>query len=458
MISLTSDELLRLLNEESPDFAQPSPAMIPWKADGVSTDSRSVDAGQLFIPLIGEHFDGHEYINMAFASGASGVLTSREPMAGMPCIHVPDTRKALQRLAAAYRRMFSPVAVALTGSVGKTTTKELTAAVFAAKYETLSTIGNLNNDIGLPLTLLRLTRTHEAAVLEMGMSHLGEISLLTRLARPDIAIITNIGTSHIGNLGSQENICRAKLEILEGLRDGGTVVLNGDDPFLKKAVIPAKFRTVYFAIDDPAADVRAENIVTCDEYSTFDILWQGERYPARVNIAGRHNVFNGLAAFTAGVMGGVEPSAAAAALETVQPKGMRQRIVTMGGCTVIEDCYNANPDSMRAALRVLGDYKGRRRIALLGDMLELGDYADNAHTEAGRQAAAAADILVSVGSFSGRMADGAAECGMKPENIFTPERADVTALLKSILRTGDVLLVKGSRGMRMEEFLQNLFD
>ncbi|PWL56002.1 MAG: UDP-N-acetylmuramoyl-tripeptide--D-alanyl-D-alanine ligase [Clostridiales bacterium] len=458
MIRLTSAEILALLNRREAGWARAAENMPAWSATGVSTDSRSVRPGELFVPLVGERFDGHEYIEAAMTAGAAGVLSSRANLPYAARIDVPDTRAALQRLAGSYRERFSPVAVALTGSAGKTTTKELTAAVFAARYRTMKTAGNLNNDIGVPLTLLRLTAEHEAAVVELGMSHAGEIAVLTRLARPDIALITNIGTSHIGNLGSQENICRAKLEILEGLRPGGAVVLNGDDPYLSAAKIPERFRSVFFAVDNPRAAVRAADLRFAEEGSRFDILWDGRRFPAELRLAGRHNVYNALAAFAAGVCGGVPPERAAAALVGVEPEGMRQRVVEKNGCTVIEDCYNANPDSMRAALQVLRNYAGRRRFALLGDMLELGAYAAEAHAEIGAEAARCADALVAVGDFAADTARGAQENGMAAANVLTPPRREAAACLRGLLRDGDVLLVKGSRGMKMEEILREIFS
>lgn len=452
MIPLTGEELLTLLNRKTPNWAQSS--CLTWAADGISTDTRSVHPGDLFIPLRGERFDGHDYIAQALEAGAAAVLTERPDVPCEKQILVPDTRAALQRLAEAYRLRFQPLVVALTGSVGKTTTKEMTAAVFASHRVTMKTNGNFNNDIGVPLTLLRLTPEDQVAVIEMGMSHAGEISALTRLAHPDMAVITNVGTSHIGNLGSQENICRAKLEILEGLRTGGTVILNGDDPLLSKADIPESFHRLLFGVDCPDAEVRAESVCMSEHGSTFDICWQQERFTTAIQLAGRHNIMNALAAFAAGVTGGVPPEKAAAALAGVEPEGMRQRVRTLADCTVIEDCYNANPDSMRAALRVLGSSRGRR-IALLGDMLELGDFAAEAHRQIGAFAADHADLLVAVGSFAEDVAAGAARAGMK--TIDTPRREDAASHLKQMLRPGDVLLVKGSRGMRMEEILNDLF-
>ena len=453
MIRLTGENILALLNRETPGWAKAS--RLDWTADGISTDTRTIHLGDLFVPLKGERFDGHAYVAQAAESGAVAVLTERDDV---PCenrILVPDTREALQRLAKSYRMLFHPLVVALTGSVGKTTTKEMTAAVFGSHFKTMKTNGNFNNDIGVPLTLLCLTPEDEAAVVEMGMSHLGEIRVLTHLAQPDIAIITNIGTSHIGNLGSQEMICQAKLEILEGLRAGGTVVLNGDDPFLSAVSVPDQFRRCTFGIENPDTDVSAENIRLTADGSAFDIAFAGERYPAEIRLAGRHNIANALAAFAAGVTGGVPPQKAAAALAGVEPEGMRQRLLTLGGCTVIEDCYNANPDSMRAALRVLREYKGRH-VALLGDMLELGDFSKAEHRRIGEAAAASADLLVAVGAFAKDVAEGAQTGGMK--TVYTPERAEAAALLKTLLRPGDVLLVKGSRGMRMEEILHDIFE
>ena len=422
---------------------------------GVQSDSRRVRPGDLFVAIKGEKADGHDFVAMAASLGAKAALVARPVEAPIPTILVADTIRAYGDLAAAYREHAGITVIGITGSVGKTTTKEMTACLLARSFHTARTEGNHNNNLGLPMTILDMPDDTEVAVLEMGMNHFGEMAYLTSIARPDIAIITNIGTSHIGNLGSQEMICQAKLEILEGLRAGGTVVLNGDDPFLSAVSVPDQFRRCTFGIENPDTDVSAENIRLTAEGSAFDIAFAGERYPAEIRLAGRHNIANALAAFAAGVTGGVPPQKAAAALAGVEPEGMRQRLLTLGGCTVIEDCYNANPDSMRAALRVLREYKGRH-VALLGDMLELGDFSKAEHRRIGEAAAASADLLVAVGAFAKDVAEGAQTGGMK--TVYTPERAEAAALLKTLLRPGDVLLVKGSRGMRMEEILHDIFE
>jgi UDP-N-acetylmuramoyl-tripeptide--D-alanyl-D-alanine ligase len=452
MRKLSRSELLSLLNDDGGDFVIRVNGP-DFTVKGVSRDSRAIAKGCLYIALKGERYDGHDFIDSALASGAAAAISHKEYAGEKPVIVVKDTRQALTRLAGGYRRLFSPVTVALTGSVGKTTTKEMTAAVLSARCKTLKTAGNLNNEIGVPLTLLELDESYGAAVVEMGMSHAGEISRLSLLARPDIGLITNIGTSHIEFLGSRENIRKAKLELLDGLRPGGDIVLNGDDEYLKFCPESEGFHRVYYGVENPSAEVRAVNIESGSEGSRFVIVYPGGKVKAETILAGKHNIYNALAAFAVGLCAGVNAEAAAEALKTVGPEGMRQRIYTLGEVTVIEDCYNANPDSMRAALAVLNSFP-RRKVALLGDMLELGDYSAKAHRELGGEAAEAADIVVAVGSFSREVAFGAKEAGMAPDKIYTPEREAAPELLKGLLRDGDVLLVKGSRGMRMEELIK----
>ena len=360
MKELSKSEIISLLNQEESGFVLGTHGP-DFCVKGVSTDSRTVAVGNLFIPLAGENFDGHDFIDTAFVSGAGAALSHREYNGDKPVIRVRDTMSALQRLAGAYRRLFSPVMAAVTGSAGKTTTKEMTAAVLSSKFRTLKTKGNLNNLIGLPLTLLELDSSHGAAVVEMGMSAFGEISKLSKLARPDIAIITNIGVSHIEFLGSREGIRRAKLEILDGMKKNGYVVLNGDDPYLKNCPEAEKFRTLYFAIDSDA-DVRALNIESGSGGSRFIISYPGGQVGAETAIAGKHNIYNALAAFAAGLCAGVPAELAAQAIKTVVPEGMRQRVFKSGNITIIMDCYNANPDSVKAALAVLNGYsQGKSR-------------------------------------------------------------------------------------------------
>jgi UDP-N-acetylmuramoyl-tripeptide--D-alanyl-D-alanine ligase len=310
MRELSRGDIISLMNGTDKDFVFGTCGP-DFSVDAVSTDSRTIGAGSLFIPIAGERFDGHDYIGAAFASGAAAALSHREYNGDKPVIFVKDTRQALKRLAGAYRKLFSPVTVAVTGSVGKTTTKEMTAAVLSAKFNTLKTKGNLNNDIGLPLTLLTLDSSFGAAVIEMGMSGFGEISALSKLACPDIGIITNIGTSHIEFLGSRENIRKAKLEILDGMSPGGYIILNGDDEYLKSCPEAAEYKKVLYAIENESADIRALGIESGNGGSRFKITYPGGCVRAETVIAGRHSIYNALAAFAAGLCAGVPAEAAA---------------------------------------------------------------------------------------------------------------------------------------------------
>ncbi|MBR6740851.1 MAG: UDP-N-acetylmuramoyl-tripeptide--D-alanyl-D-alanine ligase [Clostridia bacterium] len=416
--------------------------------EGLSADSRSVSRGSLFIPLVGARFDGHDYIDSAYASGAAAAITHKSYSGDCPTVKVYDTMSALTALAAGYRASFSPIVTGITGSVGKTTTKELTAAVMSRKYTTHKTQGNKNNEIGLPLTLMQLESRHGAAVIEMGMSDFGEISRLSRLARPDIAVITNVGTSHIEFLGSREGIARAKSEIAEGMTEGSDIIIPSDEPLLKGRKEFQKLKIHTFGLEN--ADYTAQNVRLYDDGSEFDICFEGGSVKACLRYAGRHNVLNALAAFAAGISAGVAPLDAAQGLYDSAPEGVRQRIYTSGGYRIYSDCYNANPESVKVALDVLGDWKGRR-IAVLGDMLELGDYSEKAHREVGVYAAGKADILVVCGGMRGVTASGAAEGGMSAEKIFTTDSEAAASLLKELSREGDMILFKGSRGMKMEK-------
>ena len=370
-----------------------------------------------------------------------------------PCLVVKDTGRALQQIARFYREKFHPILVGITGSVGKTTTKEMIACVLESQFCTLKTQGNLNNEIGQPKTLLGLEDCHQAAVIEMGMSHFGEISRMARTAEPSIGVITNIGVSHIGNLGSQENICKAKLEICAGLAEGSPLVLNGDDPFLRKAALPGHVRPVWFSLGDESADVCALNVRQEGDGMAFTLCDRAAgRYEVTIPAMGRHNVANALAAYAAATRLGLAPEGVIAGLADFEQTGMRQKVVHAGGMDVIEDCYNANPDSMKAALAMFREYPCKRRFALLGDMLELGEMSASAHEELGRLAAES-DLycLVTYGENAKRTAVVAAAKGVKTLHANNYREA-ADALLNRI-EPGDALLVKASRGMALEKAL-----
>ncbi len=418
---------------------------------GANFDTRRLQRGELFVAITGAR-DGHDFAADALQKGAAAVLASKPLAAEIPAIYVRDTVAALQAIAAGYRRTLPLKSVGITGSVGKTTTKEMIAAVLETTYRTEKTAANFNNGLGLPVTVLGLQPDCEAAVLEMGMNHFGELSVLTRIAQPDIAVITNIGTMHIENLGSREGILRAKLELLEGLRPGGTIFFNGDDDLLR--TVRETYLAKCFGVS-PDCDVRAEDIRMSEDGIRFTAAAGELRFPVELPVVGRHNVLNALAAIAVGLELHVPVAGIQAGLAGFHNTGMRQKIYPLRGMTVIEDCYNAGPESMRAALQVLKDTKAAgRHIAVLGGMLELGDHAPLAHYEVGKAAAQCADLLFAYGAHAEEYVCGAEEAGI-PAQLYPTHEALTEALCRTA-KPGDVLLVKGSRGMRMERVLELL--
>ena len=423
----------------------------------VYTDSRKPASGGLFIALEGGRFDGHDFIKNAVSAGAAAVMCRKETDVPLPVIYVNDTREALLSLAEYYRSQFSIPVAGITGSVGKTTVKEMTALVLSTKYNTVKTQGNLNNDIGMPMTIFSIDETSEAAVIEMGMNHKDEISRLARVSKPDIGIITNIGVSHIENLGSRENILKAKLEILNGMKKGSPLILNGDNDLLS-GVSNDDYDIIFFGIENDKCAVGAENIEQSPDGVKFLIAYGGNKYNAYIPSAGIHNVYNALAAFTAGISLGIEPRKAADALKNYVPAGMRQKITRKSGITFIEDCYNASPDSVRAGLGALAAMDSKRRIAVLGDMLELGGYSEKAHRESGKCAAENnVDILLAYGTASEYTADEAEKNGVKEVYSYTDSAAAAEKLL-SVLKEGDAVLFKASRGMKLENVLNAVYE
>lgn len=424
---------------------------------GVYTDSRKPVPGGLFIALEGEKFDGHDFIKNAEKDGAAAVLCRKECDVSIPVIYVDDTKKALLSLASYYRGLFDIPLVGLTGSVGKTTTKEMTALVLSEKYNTVKTQGNLNNDIGMPMTLFNIDETTEAAVIEMGMNHKGEISTLTAVSRPSASIITNIGVSHIENLGSRENILSAKLEILEGMKKGSALIINGDNDLLS-TVENDDYRIIRFGIENENCSVRAVDIEARENSTTCNILYNGKKYRCFVPVSGMHNVYDALSAFAAGVCMGVDPETAAASIEKYVPAGMRQKVVVKNSITFVEDCYNASPDSVKAGINTLSSFSGKRKIAVLGDMLELGSYAETAHRDCGKYAAEKnIDILFAYGKDSFYTADEAEKNSLANVYHFTEERELADALL-DVLEENDAVLFKASRGMKLENVIHIIYE
>ncbi len=426
--------------------------------DHISTDSRDIPEGCLFIALAGERFNGHDYIREAFQKGASWALAhERRDYGSDRVLYVGDTERALMDIGRAYRAKFDIRCIGITGSVGKTTTKDMIAAVVSAGFKTLKTQGNLNNEIGLPKTLLNLDPSYEAAVIEMGMQGMGEIAALARVAQPQVGVITNVGVSHIERLGSRENILKAKLELADALPDGAQLILCGDNDLLKTVRIP-RLDTIFYGIENETCRVHAQDIRESPTETAFVLVYDDSRYDAVIPCVGRHNVLNALAAFAVGHSLGIDAKKCITALQNYVPSGMRQKIVAHNGYTVVEDCYNASPDSMKAAIRTLASYPCRgRRIAVLADMLELGEISRQAHLEIGAFAAQnGIDLLLAYGGMARYYVQGAGQ-----ETIRTAHfsyKKDLLETLRGQLREGDVVWFKGSRGMRLEEILQGLYE
>ena len=413
--------------------------------------------GSLFVCLRGERFDGHSFASQAAQLGAAALLVDHPVDADVPQLVVTDTGKALLQLAGWYRRRFQLSVVGLTGSVGKTTTKEFIALVLGAKYNTLKTQGNLNNEIGVPQMLFRLEDSHTAAVIEMGMNHFGEISRLTRAVAPTVGLITNIGVSHIENLGSRAGILQAKLEILEGMAPDAPLIVNMDNDMLRTVKLGDR-PLLTFAIDDQSADFTATDIAEQGSTTTFTVHHTTFTQPVTIPTVGIHNVYNALAAMAVGYVTGVDPVAAASALANYVPAGMRQNLVQVGGVQVIEDCYNASPDSMRAALQTLGKLPVHRRYAVLGAMLELGDYAKEAHTQVGKMAAEnGIDGVLAYGADAAYIVEAAKQAGLENARLFDTKESLAQSLAQQV-QPGDGVLFKGSRGMHLEDVMHTVYE
>ena len=419
--------------------------------DGAGNDTRSLQPGQLFIALQGVR-DGHDYIPAAIAKGAAAVLCSRK-VGDYPAILVKDPRTALGDIAREALKRIGAKVVAVTGSVGKSTTKEMIAAVLSGTFRVSKTPANHNNDIGMPMAVLDMPEDTEVAVLEMGMNHFREIAYLSCIAHPDVAVIINVGTAHIEFLGTQQGIRQAKLEILEGMTPQGMLLLNGDDTMLRCLDVTPKQRITYFGASE-GCDVRALDVSQRGGVLRFTVEAGRLTFPVEMKLEGEHYVADALAAVTVGLKLGVHPDKIRQQLDAFQNMSGRQEIFEAKGCTIINDCYNAGPESMAAALNVLGNRPGRH-IAVLGDMLELGDCAQAEHYKIGRIAAEKADVVFAFGPHAGRVLDGTITGGM-PENMgraFDSREELVTALRRAV-KPGDVILFKGSHGMHLEKVLE----
>lgn len=430
---------------------------------GITTDTRKVQAGDLFVALRGEKFDGADFAAGALRAGAVAVMLPEpvsdahrkefDRMSGA-VIGVPDTLAAYQQIAHAWRMKFDIPVVAVTGSNGKTTTKELTAAALSGRGAVCRTAANYNNEIGLPLTLLGMTGEDTAAVVEMGMRGRGQIAALAAIAAPTVGIVTNVGETHMELLGSIENIARAKSELVEAIAPGGIVILNADDARVAamRAQAADGVRILTYGIR-AKADIRAQALRSACNETRFMVTYGGERHDYAVPLLGRHNVYNALAALAAGFSLGLSPQEMQAGLSRLAPPKMRYEVHHVGAWTFINDAYNASPASMRAALETTARLYPGRRIAVLGDMLELGAASAEGHRSVGRTAAAEGfAVIITYGDEARRIYEAAAAAGCLCRHAATHEEA--ANLLRGMLADGDTVLFKGSRGMRMEHIME----
>ncbi len=426
----------------------------------ITTDTRSISEGCVFVALKGEKFDGHDFALEAVQNGAVAVLShksSREFSKEIPLIKVDDTLKALAKLAGGYRDMLSPVVIGVTGSVGKTSTKDMIASVMSQAMPTHKTQGNLNNHIGVPRTLLALNENDRAAVVEMGMNHSGEISYLTQIAKPDVAVITNIGISHLEYLKTRENILKAKLEILESMAPSAPLIVNADNDLLSELSFADGRRIVRCSVQNENADICAKSILQGTEGIRFEIYSKGEFFTdVYLPAVGVHNVENALLAAAVGIEAGLSPQQIAAGLAAYVPSGMRQKVTKQYGMTFIEDCYNASPTSMKASLAVLRSIAPKRAVAVLGDMLELGDITKSAHHEIGALAKKYCDLLVCCGKSARLMCEAAEQKGLCAKYFETRQQA--AEFLVFELKADDCVLFKASFSMKFDEIISAVYS
>ena len=423
---------------------------------GANNDTRKIEKDQLFVALKGVR-DGHDFIPAALEKGAAAVLCTHCD-GDYPAIVVEDTRIALGQIARGERDRIGMKVVGVTGSVGKSTTKEMIAAVLESSYKVSKTPANHNNDIGMPMAILAMAEDTQVAVLEMGMNHFREIAYLSQIGRPDLAVIINIGTMHIEHLGSMEGILQAKMEILEGMPENGKIFLNGDNSLLWSRHEDLADRAVYFGVTNGQCAALGKDVLESDGQIRFWVKCDAGVFPVELALEGQHFVHDALAAVAVGLEMGIETDKIRMSLAQFQNMAGRQEIFEKNGYTIIKDCYNAGPESMAAALKVLGNRPGRH-VAVLGDMLELGVCSQAEHYKIGRIVAEQADVLLAYGENSVRVLNGALTGGMAKNKAraFT-DRDRLVAVLKQTAKPGDVILFKGSRGMRMELALERFLE
>ncbi len=422
----------------------------------VATDSRNLPEKSLFIPLIGERFDAHDFLPKAMESEAAGCLTMR-PLehyrSGKFYVLVEDSQKALGDIAQYYKRQFDIPFIAITGSVGKTTTKDMVAQVLSERYKVLKTDGNFNNEIGLPLTLLRLDASYEMCVLEMGMSSFGEIEYLSRLVEPDVAIITNIGEAHMENLGSYENILKAKCEIFSHMKEKGIAVLNGDDKWLSTLQGKLKHQAHFYGTDHKRKPYARDIIALGEKGVRCTIETEKEGFSVSIPAPGTHMVYAALAASVVAKHYGLSADEIAEGVRNFVPTKMRMNVLQVGDFTVFDDAYNANPQSMRAALEVLAQSHGTYKVAILGDMLELGALGATLHHGIGDYAGKVGiDALVAIGDLSREIYQAAKQSPI-PDVFYFETKERARNIIRELAQPGASILVKASRGMAFEEIV-----
>jgi len=426
-------------------------------AQGYSIDSRTIQPGELFFAVKGERLDGHNYVHQALERGAVSAVVRKDQLARFTVktclLAVDDTLVALQTLASAVRRLWGKPVVGVTGSAGKTTTKEAIAHVLASRCRVLKSEGNFNNHFGLPLMLLKLQPEQEIAVIEMGMSHAGEIAALAKIAHPDIGVVTVVAPVHLEYFNSIADIARAKYELIESLPHHGTAILNADDEYVSQFGRDFKGKVIFYGTHRPA-DIRAEHIESRGvDGSVFDLVVHGHRERAELHLVGSHNIHNALAAVAVGVERSIPLNDVIGALGTLVPADKRGQVVQVGNIKVVNDCYNSNPKALEAMVDALAAMPAKRRIVVAGEMLELGPTGEQIHRASGKHIAEAKiDVLVGVRGLAQPMVEAAKAAGLRAEFVATPEEAG--EWLAREAKDGDVVLLKASRGVKLEKALE----